>query len=46
MRGAAVTLAGGGYEGPGASPDRADIMVWAMTELMARPDAGPRIRAL
>ena len=25
---------GGDYEGPGASPDRADAMVWALTELM------------
>ena len=27
-------IAGGGYEGPGTSPDRADAMVWALTELM------------
>ncbi len=27
-------IIGGGYEGPGRSPDRADAMVWAMTELM------------
>lgn len=33
---------GGGYEGPGKSPDRADAMVWAMTELM-RPKSEPRI---
>ncbi|GAA0737990.1 DNA-packaging protein [Sphingomonas japonica] len=25
---------GGGYEGPGRSPDRADALVWAMTELL------------
>lgn len=25
---------GGGYEGPGRSPDRADALVWALTELM------------
>jgi phage terminase large subunit-like protein len=37
-------VAGGGYEGPGASPDRADAMVWAMTALMATPDPGPRVR--
>ena len=38
--------AGGGYEGPTRSPDRADACVWAMSEL-ARPRAGvPRIRAL
>jgi phage terminase large subunit-like protein len=34
---------GGGYEGPGNSPDRADAMVWAMSELI-RPRAEPRIR--
>ncbi|MBO9715063.1 terminase family protein [Sphingomonas sp.] len=26
--------AGGGYQGPGRSPDRADALVWALTELM------------
>ncbi len=36
---------GGGYAGPGRSPDRADAMVWAMSELM-RPRPEPRIRAL
>lgn len=36
---------GGGYEGPGRSPDRADAMVWAMSELI-RPRAEPRIRRL
>jgi phage terminase large subunit-like protein len=41
-------LGGGGrYEGPGRSPDRADAMVWAMTELLlARRRAEPRIRML
>jgi phage terminase large subunit-like protein len=40
-------VAGGGYEGPGRSPDRADAMVWAMTELMlGRRRAEPRVRAL
>ncbi len=34
----------GGYQGPG-SPDRADAMVWAMTELIG-PARGPRIRGL
>lgn len=29
--------AGGGYEGPGRSPDRADALVWALTELMLGP---------
>lgn len=27
-------VAGGGYEGPGRSPDRADACVWALSELM------------
>ncbi|MEA3037738.1 MAG: hypothetical protein QOE79_251 [Sphingomonadales bacterium] len=37
----------GGYEGPGRSPDRADAMVWALTELMLGPARGePRIRRL
>jgi phage terminase large subunit-like protein len=37
---------GGGYEGKG-SPDRADAMVWALTELMlGERRAEPRIRAL
>jgi phage terminase large subunit-like protein len=27
-------VTGGGYEGPGRSPDRADALVWAVTELM------------
>ncbi|MEZ0497147.1 DNA-packaging protein [Sphingomonas sp. IW22] len=27
-------IAGGGYEGPGRSPDRADACVWALSELM------------
>lgn len=38
-------LAGGGYEGPGRSPDRADALVWAMTELLLgrRGKAGVRV---
>ena len=40
-------IAGGEYEGPGISPDRADAMVWALTELMLQPERGePRIRVL
>lgn len=39
---AAMTVAG--YRGPGRSPDRADAMVWALTELMLRKAKGePRI---
>jgi phage terminase large subunit-like protein len=39
-------ITGGGYEGPGRSPDRADALVWAMTELMLGKGIGngPRIR--
>lgn len=37
--------AGVSYRGPGRSPDRADAMVWAMTELKAPPRA-PRVRTL
>jgi phage terminase large subunit-like protein len=37
----------GGYEGPGRSPDRADAMVYALTELMLGPTRGePRVRML
>ncbi|HEX8584619.1 MAG TPA: terminase family protein [Allosphingosinicella sp.] len=34
-----------GYQGPG-SPDRADAMVWALTELFEKEQAPPRVRAL
>jgi phage terminase large subunit-like protein len=38
---------GGGYHGPGRSPDRADACVWALTELMLRREqAAPRVRVL
>lgn len=36
---------GGGYEGPGNSPDRADAMVWAMSALIQAP-ATPSVRFL
>jgi phage terminase large subunit-like protein len=36
-------IAGGAYEGPGRSPDRADALVWALTELMLAPSARPRV---
>jgi phage terminase large subunit-like protein len=39
-------LAGGGYEGPGRSPDRADAMVWAMTMLGETRSGLPRVRRL
>jgi phage terminase large subunit-like protein len=38
-------IIGGGYEGPGRSPDRADALVWAMTEVMlGKARAEPRVR--
>ena len=38
---------GRGYQGPGRSPDRADAMVWALTELLVRKRrAEPRISQL
>jgi phage terminase large subunit-like protein len=38
---------GGEYQGPGRSPDRADAMVWALTELMLGSTARvPRVRSL
>jgi phage terminase large subunit-like protein len=39
-------MAAGRYEGPGRSPDRADALVWALTELMLGKKAGPRVSAL
>jgi phage terminase large subunit-like protein len=38
--------AGGGYEGPTRSPDRADACVWAITELSQPRASVPRVRAL
>ncbi|TMJ20767.1 MAG: ATP-binding protein [Alphaproteobacteria bacterium] len=35
-----------GWRGAGASPDRADAMIWAMTELAVKPRREPRIRVL
>jgi len=39
-------VAGGTYEGPGRSPDRADAMVWAMTVLGETRSGVPRVRRL
>jgi phage terminase large subunit-like protein len=36
-------VAGGAYEGPGRSPDRADAMVWAMTALGETRSGVPRV---
>jgi phage terminase large subunit-like protein len=39
-------IAGGGYDGPGRSPDRADAMVWAMTVLSETRSGVPRVARL
>ena len=39
-------IAGGGYGGPGRSPDRADAMVWALSELMGGTKGEPRVFGL
>ncbi len=39
-------LTGGTYAGPGRSPDRADALVWALTELLLGPVHRPAIRSL
>lgn len=39
-------VAGGGYEGPGRSPDRADALVWAMQELMLGRRGQAAVRVL
>lgn len=40
-------MLGGGYVGPGRSPDRADALVWALTELMLGARKGsPAVRVL
>lgn len=40
-------MLGGGYAGPGSSPDRADALVWALTELMlGGRHGGPGVRFL
>ena len=37
-------IAGGSYQGPGRSPDRADALVWALTELMLSKASDPQVR--
>ena len=39
-------IAGGVYAGPGRSPDRADALVWALTELMTTRAAQPGVRVV
>ena len=38
-------MAGGRYQGPTRSPDRADALVWALTELMLNRQSRPRVWA-
>ncbi len=38
-------IAGGRYEGPGRSPDRADALVWGMTELLLGKRGVPRVHS-
>jgi phage terminase large subunit-like protein len=39
-------VTGGAYQGPGRSPDRADALVWALTELMLGPRRTTTVRWL
>lgn len=39
-------LTGGTYAGPGRSPDRADALVWALSELLLRPVSQPGVRPI
>ena len=39
-------IRGGGYEGPGRSPDRADACVWALAELTQGRRSEPRVVGL
>ncbi|KPP94102.1 DNA-packaging protein [Erythrobacter sp. HL-111] len=39
-------MLGGDYSGPGRSPDRADALVWAMTELLLSRAGDPRVRQI
>lgn len=39
-------IAGGNYVGPGRSPDRADALVWAMSELMLGRAGEARVRGM
>lgn len=39
-------MIGGDYAGPGRSPDRADALVWALSELMLGHSARPSVRSI
>ena len=38
-------ISGGRYEGPGRSPDRADALVWGLSELLLGRNNAPRVRS-
>lgn len=38
-------MSGGDYVGPGRSPDRADALVWALSELLLQHNVAPKIRS-
>jgi len=39
-------MANGRYEGPGRSPDRADALVWCLTDLLLGGTGAPRLRRI
>ncbi|MEM9700996.1 MAG: ATP-binding protein, partial [Planctomycetota bacterium] len=39
-------MAGGDYAGPGKSPDRADALVWALSELALNRNGRPSVRSI
>lgn len=39
-------MTGGQYAGPGRSPDRADALVWALSELMLSNSPNPSVRSI
>lgn len=39
-------LVGGSYAGPGRSPDRADALVWGLSELMLGRNSRPSVRQM
>ncbi len=41
-----TSFAGEGGRSPGKSPDRLDALVWALTDLMLRPAAAPRVKRI
>ncbi|MBB3981493.1 phage terminase large subunit-like protein [Sphingobium fontiphilum] len=39
-------VSGGGYQGPGRSPDRADALIWALSEIMLAQRGEARVRGM